>query len=196
LANDHFLKGTSLFLVGMMGSGKSTVGKAIAQQLGYSFVDTDTVIEQVAQKSIPEIFANEGEAAFRDIETQVLAQVASFTRCVVATGGGIITQRINWSYLQHGIVIWLKVPIEQLVARLEGDVNRPLLKDTDLATKLEALLSQRNEHYGQADVTIEYYAEETVEALATRILASLEPLIKAPAHPPDDSFENPLANLN
>lgn len=81
---------TNIFLIGMMGAGKSTVGKLLAQKINYNFLDTDPLIEQCVGKSIPEIFTNDSENTFRDLEQQVLAQVSAHTRLVVATGGGIV----------------------------------------------------------------------------------------------------------
>ena len=89
------LNGTNIFLIGMMGAGKSTVGKLLAQKLGYNFLDTDPLIEKCAGKSIPEIFAKDGEETFRDLEQQVLSQVSAYTRLVVATGGGIVMRSLN-----------------------------------------------------------------------------------------------------
>ncbi|MEM1427535.1 MAG: shikimate kinase, partial [Cyanobacteria bacterium P01_H01_bin.130] len=111
------LRGLSLYLVGMMGVGKSTVGRAIAQSLKYRFFDTDDLIEQVAKKSIPEIFASDGETAFRTLETQVLSQLSRQTRSVIATGGGIVTQPDNWRRLRNGAIIWLDAPVEVILQR-------------------------------------------------------------------------------
>jgi shikimate kinase len=83
------LQGVNLYLIGMMGAGKTTVGQLLAKQLGYVFVDTDEIIAQAAKKSISEIFATEGEAEFRQIESDVLAQVCAHTKLTVATGGGM-----------------------------------------------------------------------------------------------------------
>lgn len=172
------LKDRSLFLIGMMGSGKSTVGRLLAEQLGYRFCDTDSVIEQCAQKPIREIFAASGEGAFRDLESTVLAEVSAYLRTVVATGGGIVLQRKNWSYLRHGIVVWLDVPIEYLQARLLSDTTRPLLQESDPAVKLKTLLEQRQALYAQADVRVEYQSGETPEQVAERTIALIQQVIK------------------
>lgn len=167
------LKKTNLYLVGMMGAGKTTIGRKLANRLGYHFFDTDALIEQAAGQKVSELFAESGEAAFREIETQVLAQVASHTNLVVATGGGIVTQRMNWSYLHHGVVIWLDVPLPVLVSRLSGDTTRPLLEGVDLSTKLSDLLRQRGERYGQADIRIAYEGK-SVGKTCDRILMALQ----------------------
>ena len=93
----QLLKKTNLYLVGMMGAGKTTIGRKLANRLGYHFFDTDALIEQSTGQKVNELFAKEGEAGFREIETQVLAQISSHTNLVVATGGGIVTQQMKWS---------------------------------------------------------------------------------------------------
>ncbi|MEN9218906.1 MAG: shikimate kinase [Gloeomargarita sp. DG_2_bins_126] len=153
------LGGVTVFLVGMMGCGKSTAGKRLAQRLGYSFCDTDQVIVQLTGRSIPELFAQEGEAGFRRLESQVLAEIASHTRLVVATGGGVVTQALNWSYLHHGLVVWLDVPLALLVERLGQGQDRPLLAADShdpqrLQQQLQRLLGERQEQYAQADVRV------------------------------------------
>lgn len=173
------LKKTNLYLIGMMGAGKTTIGKKLANRLKYRFVDTDALIEKTAGKPISNIFADTGEAAFRQLESEVLSQTSVYTELVVATGGGIITQPINWSYLRHGIVIWLDVPIPVLVARLSGDTSRPLLKDGDLTAKLETLLDARGDLYAQADIRIPYEGR-SVGKTCDRILAAVRQTIREP----------------
>ena len=178
----------------MMGAGKSTVGKQLAQQLGYRFVDTDTVIEETTGQRISQIFADQGEASFRDLETQVLNQVSTYPRLVVATGGGIVLKPINWSYLQYGAVVWLDVSIDCLVARLTGDTNRPLLSTTeqvaDLRTKLQDLLAQRHDRYAQADIQISQTVEEPPDAIATHIVTALKQIVNPHLQtPPETTLE-------
>lgn len=173
------LKGTSLYLVGMMGAGKSTTGALLAKQLGYQFLDTDTLIEKAVGITIAEIFATQGEESFRELETQVLAQLSAYTRLVVATGGGIVTRQMNWSYLQHGVVVWLEVPLNLLQQRLQGDTQRPLLQQEDWPQTLQVLLEQRQSLYAQADLRVTVAAGEDETAIATRILELLEQRIEA-----------------
>ncbi len=182
LPDSAFLKKANLYLVGMMGCGKTTLGRKLAHRLGYRFLDTDALIEQTTRQSITDLFANQGEAAFREIETQVLAQVAAHTCLVVATGGGIVTQRLNWSYLQHGIVIWLDVPVPVLASRLASDTTRPLLNGVDLGAKLESLLVERQDLYSQADLRIEYEGR-SVGKTCDRILTSLQQTVHPHAVP-------------
>ncbi|MEN9214041.1 MAG: shikimate kinase [Gloeomargarita sp. DG02_4_bins_56] len=172
------LGGVTVFLVGMMGCGKSTTGKGLAQRLGYSFCDTDRLIVQVTERSIPELFAEEGEAGFRRLESQVLAEVASHTRLVVATGGGVVTQALNWSYLHHGLVVWLDVPLALLVERLGQGQDRPLLAAAShdpqrLHQQLQRLLDERQEQYAQADVRVTVAPGMTVGRVTEAILQGI-----------------------
>ncbi len=178
------LNGINLYLIGMMGAGKSSTGAELARLLGYQFFDTDGVVEAAVGQAIPEIFAQRGELAFRQIETQVLAELSAYRRLVVATGGGIVTQRQNWSYLHHGIVVWLDVSPELLQSRLAGDMGRPLLQGQDWATKLTTLLAQRQTLYAQADVRVAVAAEDSVAAIAARTLALVEERVRAEADSP------------
>ncbi|RPF82780.1 shikimate kinase [Synechococcus sp. CC9616] len=174
------LAGRSLYLVGMMGSGKSSTGRPLAERLGYGFVDADAVIEQAAGCTIPEIFESDGEAGFRAIETQVLSAISQRHSLVVATGGGVVTQLENWGLLHHGIVIWLDVAQEQLLERLRADdTARPLLQQPDPAAAVETLLSERRALYAEADLTV-VIQEETPEQVADGIMQLLPTLLKDP----------------
>jgi shikimate kinase len=175
----NVLKGVNLYLVGMMGVGKTTVGKLLAEEIGYRFIDTDEVIVKAAGKSINEIFAENGEAEFRQLESDVLAQVCAYTKLVIATGGGIVMQQHNWSYLHHGLIVWLDVPVQIILQRLAEDDTRPLLQD-DPESKLRSLLEQRQPMYSQADLHITINATETPEEIATRILATIPSVLKTP----------------
>ncbi|CAI5937301.1 unnamed protein product [Closterium sp. NIES-64] len=171
------LKGTSIFLVGMMGSGKTTVGTLLADLLGYCFFDSDRVVEAAAGgASVAQIFAENGEEEFREIETRVLAELSSMGRLVVATGGGAVTRPVNWSYLSHGVTVHLDVPVEHLAERVVavGTAVRPLLSQPTQGegeggkqqaadesdeygktlTRLAGLLGERKSLYSNADTTI------------------------------------------
>lgn len=161
-----------------MGAGKTTIGRLVASQLGYRFIDTDAVIEQSAGQSINQIFAESGEAEFRQLETQVLAELSAHTRMAIATGGGIVLQRHNWSYLHHGIVIWIDVPVEQLYKRLQKDTTRPLLKSPNPLEKLQQLFEQRQHLYAQADVRVTWMEPEAPIQLAARILEEIPKVLK------------------
>ncbi len=178
------LQGLNIYLIGMMGAGKSTVGQHLAKLLGYRFFDTDCVIEAVVQKSVAQIFAESGEDRFRALETQVLAELSAYTRLVIATGGGIILKRENWSYLRYGVIVWLDVPVEQLQGRLQNDQTRPLLHAADLETTLRSLLQQRTPLYAQADVQVTCQSEETPDIICDRILQGIQTILKDPLPPP------------
>ncbi|XHX79666.1 MAG: shikimate kinase [Stenomitos frigidus ULC029] len=177
---NDFLKGSNVYLIGMMGAGKTTIGKLLAAQLGYRFMDTDALVEQIAGLSISKLFAQAGEATFRQLENQVLAELCAYTKLVVATGGGIVLKRENWGCLRHGIVVWLDVPVEQLQRRLKTDTTRPLLQTADPSIELQSLLEQRQSLYAQADVQIRYNAAETPEEVATRAIGQIKQALKPP----------------
>ncbi|QNI43461.1 shikimate kinase [Synechococcus sp. A15-28] len=174
------LGGRSLYLVGMMGSGKTSTGRPLAERLGYGFVDADAVIKQAAGCSIPEIFERDGEAGFRKLESQVLSAISQRHSLVVATGGGVVTQLENWGLLHSGIVIWLDVVPDQLLQRLKADSTvRPLLQTDDPEAALNALLNERRPLYAEADLTV-VINEETPETVADGILQLLPGLLKDP----------------
>ena len=175
---NNLLQGVNLYLVGMMGVGKSTVGSLLAQELGYGFIDTDNVIEKAANKSINQIFADDGETEFRKLESNILAQVCAYTKLVIATGGGIVTKQENWSYLHHGLIVWLDAPVELLLTRLAEDATRPLLQDTDPQAKLRSLFQQRQPLYSQADLHINITETETPEQIVSRILSTIPTVLK------------------
>lgn len=174
------LGGRSLYLVGMMGSGKTSTGRPLAERLGYGFVDADAVIEQAAGCSIPEIFERDGEAGFRKLESQVLSAISQRHSLVVATGGGVVTQPENWGLLHSGIVIWLDVVPDQLLQRLNADSTvRPLLQTADPEAALNTLLNERRPLYAEADLTV-VINDEAPETVADGILQLLPSLLKDP----------------
>jgi shikimate kinase len=175
---NNLLQGLNIYLIGMMGSGKSTVGKLLSHELNYRFFDTDILIEKVAQKTINELFTKEGEDYFRSLETQVLAQISSYTRSVIATGGGMVIKQKNWSYLRYGLTIWLDTNVEILTSRLIQDDSRPLLKETDLTTKLTDLLNQRTSLYEQGDLRIIIEKDQTPEDITYQILKEIPSILK------------------
>jgi len=187
------LNGVPIFLIGMMGSGKSTVGDLFAKSLGsYSFVDTDGIIEKVTGTSVAEVFESEGEAGFRALETAVLTQVQAYVRTVVATGGGVVTVDENWGRLQSGVVVFLDVGAETIAKRIvesdgvkQGGVSsRPLLADladpTDVsavAEKIQGLLDQRLIKYQQADVVVSLGESDALDDCALKVISGIEDFI-------------------
>jgi shikimate kinase len=132
-----------------MGSGKTTVGKIIARKLGWDFIDTDSlIINQADGRSIPDIFAQEGETSFRQRESAALRSLIGRRNAVIATGGGIVTIPRNLALLRHlGFIVWLEAPVSLLARRTAHNNDRPLLQDTDPHAKLEALLTARSPLY-------------------------------------------------
>ena len=180
------LGGRSLYLIGMMGSGKTSTGRPLAERLEYGFVDADAVIEQAAGCTIPEIFERDGEAGFRELESQVMSAICQRHSLVVATGGGVVTQRQNWGLLHSGIVIWLDVMRDQLLARLRADVTeRPLLQTPDPEAALDDLLAQRKPLYAEADLTV-VIDQEDPATVADGILQLLPGLLKDPHQRPEE----------
>jgi shikimate kinase len=178
------LEGLNLYLVGMMGAGKSATGRPLAESLGYRFVDADAVLESAAGRSIAEIFASDGEEAFRELETAVLSQISSWHSLVVATGGGAVTRPANWGHMRQGVVVWLDAPAPLLLQRLRQDPTpRPLLAATDPETRLQALLNDRVPLYSQADLHIAQSGDPP-EAVAAAVLQALPGILRDRPQPP------------
>jgi shikimate kinase len=172
------LQGLNLYLVGMMGAGKSAVGRPLADALGYRFVDADTVLEGAAGRTIAEIFASDGEAEFRELETAVLAQISGWHSLVVATGGGVVTRPENWGHMRQGVVVWLDAPADQLLARLSSDPTpRPLLQADDPGSRLQLLLAERQPLYAQADLHIRQQQEQPPQ-VAQLVLEGLPGILR------------------
>jgi shikimate kinase / 3-dehydroquinate synthase len=171
------LRGRSVVLVGMMGAGKTSVGKRLAAKLGLPFVDADAEIEAGAQLTISEIFERFGEAYFREGERKVIARLLKGGPLVLATGGGAFmnaTTRDNIA--RHGLSIWLKPSFDILLARVRKKSNRPLLKTPDPEQTLRRLLEERSPTYALADFTIESLDaahDSVVEAILRRLHAML-----------------------
>ncbi len=175
------LQGLNLYLIGMMGAGKSTIGKSLAERLEYRFIDTDVSIEKIVGQSISEIFQTASEADFRQVETQVLADVSAYTRLVVATGGGIAMKLENWNHLQQGLVVWLDVSVPILVERIAGDPSRPLIFNTppdELHAKLDRLLAERRDRYAAADLRISITSQLSVTEIVARIFEAIPTVLK------------------
>lgn len=145
----------SLVLVGLMGAGKSSVGKRLALRLGLPFFDADTEIEKAAGASIPDIFSEHGEAAFRDGERRVIARLLDQSPIVLATGGGAFMNEETRARIRaSGLSIWLKADLDLLVRRCSRRSNRPLLAAADPRKVLESLMHQRYPIYAEADITV------------------------------------------
>ncbi len=193
-ALDFDLRGMNVYLIGMMGVGKSTVGRLLAQKLGYGFCDSDDVIEAAAQCSIPDIFAASGETGFRDLETQVLGQLTAHKQLVVATGGGIVLRRNNWGHLRQGLVIWLDAPFGVLWQRLHTDRRRPLLQTESPQQTLKTLMAERQPLYALADIQVPIGFKDRPEAIANSIVATIPSKLKAPPQRLEFTPDTPSIN--
>ncbi len=166
----------SIVLVGMMGAGKTSVGKRLASKLGLPFVDADMEIEAGAQLTIPEIFERFGEAYFREGERKVIARLLNSGPQVLATGGGAFMNKTTRENIAaRGVSIWLKPDVEVLLARVRKKSNRPLLQTADPEATLRRILEERSPTYALADIIIESRdgPHESVVDLTLRRLAEL-----------------------
>jgi len=149
------LNGRPLVLVGMMGAGKTTVGRRLANRLGRQFIDSDEEIERAAQMSIPEIFEQRGEGEFRAGEMRVIARLLKEKDIVLATGGGaFINPETRALVKSEAVSVWLKADIDVLFERVSRRSNRPLLKTADPKGTLEKLIADRYPIYEEADITV------------------------------------------
>ncbi len=141
----------NIVLVGFMGSGKSSIGRQLARRLGFQFLDTDQLIVERTRKEISQIFAEQGEAAFRDLETATLHSIAHLNRCVIATGGGAVIREQNRELMRElGFVVCLTASEEVIFERVSRNSKRPLLQTADPRGTLSALLASRREFYASA----------------------------------------------
>ncbi|UYN98481.1 MAG: shikimate kinase [Devosia sp.] len=149
------LGGRPLVLVGMMGAGKTTVGRRLAARLGRQFIDSDEEIEKAAQMTIPEIFEQRGEAEFRAGEMRVIGRLLKEADIVLATGGGAFINPETRSIVKaEAVSVWLKAEADVLFERVSRRSNRPLLKTADPRATLEKLIADRYPVYTEADVTV------------------------------------------
>ncbi len=140
----------NIVLIGFMGSGKSSIARELSQVLGYPMVDTDALITERTGKSIPEIFEEEGEDAFRDLESIILRDLEESrpTRRIIATGGGVIVRPENREILRRlGFVVWLVVSVGEIITRTSKNRDRPLLNNEDREKTVEGLLRERRDLY-------------------------------------------------
>jgi shikimate kinase len=171
------MAGGNLFLVGMMGAGKTTLGKALAQRVGLEFVDTDRVLVERTGVPVATIFEIEGEAGFRRREAGVIAELAQGPRRVVATGGGAVLLEDNRRVMRAaGTVIYLRARIEALWERTRHDASRPLLATPDPRATLARLLEERDPLYRDAAHLIVETGSQSAGTLVNRVMAALRQL--------------------
>jgi shikimate kinase len=169
----------SVVLVGMMGAGKSSIGRRLAARLGIPFVDADTEIEKAAGMSIAEIFTAHGEPYFRAGETRVIARLLESGPQVLATGGGaFMNPETRGAVRAKGISVWLRATLDVLTKRIKRRGDRPLLKNSDPVETLRRLIDERYPTYAEAEITVESrdvphdtIVDEIIEGLRSRIAA-------------------------
>ena len=172
----------NVYLVGMMGAGKTTVGRTLARRLKLRFVDSDHEIEARCGVKIPVIFEIEGEAGFRAREAQAIAEISALEGIVLATGGGVVLAAENRRLLaEHGTVVYLRATPEHLYERVRQDRNRPLLAGADPLARLRALYRERDPLYREiADLVVDT-GRQSVQVLARGLLEQLGAQWKASA---------------
>lgn len=165
----------SVFLVGPMGVGKTTIGRQLAHLLGYDFIDSDREIEHRTGASIPWIFDMEGEEGFRKREQAVIDELTMRSATVLATGGGAVIKPENRVCLkQRGIVVYLKAELDELLTRTRNDKNRPLLQTADPRARLQSLLEQREPWYlDVADIVFDT-EQQNIKTAAKALLRQLQ----------------------
>jgi shikimate kinase len=175
----------SIVLVGMMGVGKSSIGRRLAARLGVPFVDADAEIEKAAGMSIADIFARHGEADFRSGEARVIARLLDGGPQVLATGGGAVMNADTRAAIKaKGVSIWLSAELDVLLRRINKRKNeRPMLQTADPAATLRELLTAREPVYAQADLTVQS-REVPHDAIVAEIMTALATFLNAPGAPP------------
>lgn len=164
----------NIVLIGFMGSGKTTVGKVLAEELGYNFVDTDNLVETSQGMDIPKIFETKGETSFRQSETVALSQAVAIAQCVISTGGGIVTVEANKDILNKGIVVYLEASPEQIYNNVKHDTSRPLLKGENMYQKICTMLNEREMLYKEvAHYTIKVDGK-TPNEISTLLLRGIQ----------------------
>jgi shikimate kinase len=145
----------NLALIGFMGTGKTSVGRHVAEYLGFDFLDTDELIQSRTGRTITDIFAKDGEPAFRELERQIVQELSAREKTVIATGGGLPTNAENLSALKSfALVVCLWASPEKIWERVKNQSHRPLLHDPDPQKKIRELLAAREPFYKQADVLL------------------------------------------
>ncbi len=164
----------TVVMVGMMGAGKTAVGRALAARLNAPFLDSDAEIQSAANMSLPEIFARDGEAFFRDKETKVIRRLLKEECCVLSTGGGAFLANENRAMIsRRGVAVWLKADLDVLWNRVRHKDTRPLLRTSDPRATLGALYAKRVPLYGAADLVVESDAEASIEQMVDRVMLAL-----------------------
>lgn len=173
----------TIVLVGLMGAGKTKIGRRLAARLNLPFFDSDNEIEAAAGETIEEIFRNRGEAVFRDGERRVIARLLTRPAHVLATGGGAFMDPVTRAAIaRRGVAVWLRADLDVLLARVARRSNRPLLQERDPRAVLAELIERRHPVYAEADLVIDS-GEGPAEQTVTRVIAALAGCPRALAEP-------------
>lgn len=173
------LGGRSVVFIGLMGAGKTAIGRKVAQALGLSFIDSDHEIETVSRMTIPELFQHYGEPEFRALEERVIGRLVKDGPQVLSTGGGaFMNANTRAAIASHGVSIWLKADIDTLMARVARKPNRPLLQNADPRGVMEKLMGERYPVYGLADITV-VTRDAKREEITAEVIAALDNWLSA-----------------
>jgi len=164
----------SVAIVGMMGAGKTAVGRALAARLGVEFLDSDAEIEAAANMSVPEIFTRYGEPFFREKEAQVITRLLASAPCILSTGGGAFLAESNRSAItEQGVSMWLDADVDLLWSRVRHKTTRPLLHTDNPRATLEDIFATRVPIYSLADLTVRSEPGLSIEDMVDRVIAVL-----------------------
>ena len=167
----------SIVFIGLMGAGKTAIGRRVANALGLAFIDSDHEIETVSRMTIPELFERYGEPEFRALEQRVIQRILENGPLVLSTGGGAyMNEQTRKAIADHGVSIWLKADLDTLMERVAKKQNRPLLKAADPRAVMQRLMEERYPVYAQADATVAT-RQERKEVIADEVVAALWPLL-------------------
>ncbi len=170
----HFRLHKTVALVGMMGAGKTAVGRAVATRLGVPFLDSDSEIERAANQSVQEIFARDGERFFRQRESEVVARLLETQRVILSTGGGVYLAPVNRENISaHGVALWLNADIDLLWQRVRHKDTRPLLRTSNPRATLAEIYAARTPIYAMAELSVCCDAKLSIDAMAERVIAAL-----------------------
>lgn len=163
----------SIVFVGLMGAGKTAIGRRVASILGLNFIDSDHEIETVSRMTIPELFERYGEGEFRALEQRVIARILENGPLVLSTGGGAyMNEHTRRAIAEHGVSIWLKADLDTLMERVSKKQNRPLLKTADPRAVLQKLMDERYPVYANADATV-VTRQERKEVIADEVVLAI-----------------------
>jgi len=175
----------SIVFVGLMGAGKTAIGRKLSQMLGLPFVDSDHEIEQVSRMTVAELFEQYGEAEFRALEARVIERLLKGGPQIFSTGGGaFMNAQTRQGVAERGVSIWLKADLDLLMQRVAKKPSRPLLQNPDPRAVMARLMEERYPIYATADITIQT-RDERREIIATEVLEALKTRLAAPEFAPD-----------